>query len=52
MILTLYALFGSDIKIITCDKTADTSFDVVSFITLALFSFELGIIILIQKKST
>ena len=49
MILTLFALFGSDIKVITCDKTADSSFDVVSFIALGLFSIELGIIILIQK---
>jgi hypothetical protein len=41
-ILTLFTLFGSDIKVIVFDKRADPAFDVVSFIALGFFTVEIG----------
>lgn len=42
MLITIFALFGDDIKVITCDKSADIYFDVVSLIALGVFSIEIS----------
>ncbi len=40
-LLTLYALFGDDIRVMTTRKNADIGFDIVTIIALIAFTFEI-----------
>lgn len=40
-LLTIYALFGGDVKILATDNSADLGFDVISIICLIMFSIEI-----------
>lgn len=41
IVVTIYVLFGNELRLLAFDKSADTGFEVLSTISLALFIFEL-----------
>ncbi|CAK94539.1 unnamed protein product (macronuclear) [Paramecium tetraurelia] len=47
-LLTIYALFGDDIRIIAFDKRADDGFDVITIICMIIFSIEIIIASLVR----
>jgi len=48
-LVTLYALFGDDIKIAFFSKSADETFNVITFIVLVLFVIEISINAWVQE---
>lgn len=49
-LVTIYALFGDDIKIAYFEKSADSTFDNLTFISLILFSIEITLNALSQEN--
>jgi hypothetical protein len=48
-LLTIFALFGDDIRVMATNKSADTGFDVMTIICLVIFSLEIFMSILCKK---
>ena len=48
-IVTLYALFGEDFRLLVCPKSLDYSFSVFSFIALLIFSIEIAVSVYARK---
>jgi len=46
MMLTIYALFGDDYRLLTCGKAQDASYDAFTIFVLAMFTAEIIISIL------
>lgn len=51
-LLTIYALFFGDIKYLISDKSADTTFDVMTFLCMGVFTFEIIMSMLVKKHYT
>lgn len=43
MVITIWALFGDDIKMLCTDKSADPVFDAIAAFALVMFCIELGL---------
>ena len=51
-LLTVYALFFGDVKYLISDKSADTNFDVMTFLCMGVFTLEIIVSMLVKKKYT
>lgn len=49
-VLTIYALWGDDIRILAFDQEADIAFDILTIICLVLFSIEIFLSVLCKPK--
>ena len=48
-LLTIYALFGDDIRVMATTKSADTGFDAMTILCLVVFSIEIIMSILCKR---
>lgn len=51
-LLTIYALFFGDVKYLISDKSADSTFDVMTFLCMGVFTFEIIVSMLVKKHYT
>lgn len=51
-IITVYALFGDDIRVLTTTKSADLYFDIVTMVSMATFLLEMGLAMLSKISYT